>query len=189
MEIGKKLYVIEREDWRTWLTSNHSKESDIWLIYFRKSTGKPRIPYNDAVEEALCFGWIDSQIKGMDEERFAQRFSPRRPTSALSEINRERIRRLIKEKKMTAAGLAAVAHVFDPEKDKEKPFIIAPDILKALKKNNQAWTNFQQMPEGYKRVRIGFIESRRRHGDEIFHKSLRHFIDKTAKNQKFGMVK
>ncbi|MFA9455094.1 MAG: YdeI family protein, partial [Candidatus Aminicenantaceae bacterium] len=73
MEIGKTLYVTGREDWRDWLARNHASEEEVWLIYYRKSTGKPRIPYNDAVEEALCFGWIDSQQKGMDVERFAQR--------------------------------------------------------------------------------------------------------------------
>ncbi|MGB2906524.1 MAG: YdeI/OmpD-associated family protein [Candidatus Aminicenantaceae bacterium] len=189
MDIGKTLYVTDRKDWRDWLARNHMTESEIWLVYYRKLTGKPRIPYNDAVEEALCYGWIDSQQKGIDEERFAQRFSPRRPKSALSEMNRERIRRLIEGKKMTASGLEAVAHVFDAEKDREESFTIAPDILHELKMDNQAWANFQQLPEGYKKVRIGFIESRRRHGEEVFQKSLRHFIKMTAKNKSFGMLK
>jgi len=189
MEIGKTLYVIEREDWRSWLTENHTAEKEIWLIYYRKSTGKARIPYNDAVEEALCYGWIDSQQKGIDEERFAQRFSPRRPGSALSEMNKERIRMLIKEQKMTTAGLEAVAHAFDAAKDREEPFTIAPDILRELKKDRQAWENFLKFPEGYRKVRIGFIESRRRHGEEMFQKSLRHFIRMTAKNKRFGMLK
>jgi uncharacterized protein YdeI (YjbR/CyaY-like superfamily) len=189
MDIGKTLYVTDREAWRAWLSRNHTKEREIWLIYYRKSTGKPRIPYNDAVEEALCFGWIDSQQKGMDKERFAQRFSPRRPGSALSEMNRERIRRLMKRDRMTAAGWDAVAHAFGAEKDREEPFVVAPDILKELKKDRQAWDNFQRMPEGYKRVRIGFIESRRKHGKEMFRKSLQHFIRMTAKNKRFGMVR
>ena len=110
--MGKTLYVIDRSQWRKWLIKNHNKEKEIWLIYYRKASGKPRIPYNDAVEEALCYGWIDSTVKGMDEERFAQRFTPRRSTSVLSEMNRERIRRLIKGKKMTSFGLKAVSHVF-----------------------------------------------------------------------------
>jgi uncharacterized protein YdeI (YjbR/CyaY-like superfamily) len=188
MEIGKTLYVTDREEWRDWLAQHHASEGEVWLIYTRKSSGKPRIPYNDAVEEALCFGWIDSQVKGIDEERFAQRFSPRRPKSFLSEMNKERIRRLIKEQKMTKAGLDAVAHAFDAEKDREEPFTIARDILQEIKKDEQAWAHFQKMPEGYLRVRIGFIESRRKHSEEMFQKSLRHFIRMTAKNKKFGMV-
>jgi len=106
MKIGKTLYVTNRADWRKWLKKNHKKEPEIWLIYFRKSTGKPRIEYSDAVEEALCYGWIDSIEKRIDEERLAQRFTPRRPNSNWSESNKERMKKLIKNGKMTPAGLA-----------------------------------------------------------------------------------
>ena len=171
--------------WRRWLAKNHDKEKEVWLVYYRKSSGKKRISYNDAVEEALSFGWIDSQVKGIDDERLAQRFSPRRKNSVLSEANKARIRKLIKEKKMTPAGLKAVEHAFD---DDEK-FVVAKDILGPLKKNKKAWKNYQKLPEDYKRVRIGFIESRRRHGQEAFDKSLAHFIEMSSKNKKFGIWK
>lgn len=120
MDIGKTLYVDDRKQRRSWLARNHYKGREIWLAYYRKSSsGKPWIPYNDAVEEALCYGWIDSSsLKGIDDERFAQRFSPRRPPSALSEMNRERINRLIKEKKMTTTGLAAVSKFFGEDKER-----------------------------------------------------------------------
>jgi hypothetical protein len=104
-------------------------------------------------------------------------------------MNRERIRRLIEAKKMTAAGMEAVAHAFDAARDREEAFTLAPDILRELKRDAQAWDNFKNMPDGYLRVRIGFIESRRRHGEEAFQRSLRHFIKMTAKNKRFGMVK
>ena len=78
MQITKTLYVIERYEWRAWLAKHHDTEKDIWLIYYKKQSGEPRIPYNDAVEEALCFGWIDSTVKGIDENKYAQRFSPRK---------------------------------------------------------------------------------------------------------------
>jgi uncharacterized protein YdeI (YjbR/CyaY-like superfamily) len=100
MNLGKTLYITNRKDWHSWLQKNHNKEKEIWLIYYRKSSNKPRILYNSAVEEALCYGWIDSIIKNIDKEKFAQRFSPRKPKSILSEMNAERIRRLIKQKKM-----------------------------------------------------------------------------------------
>lgn len=189
MNLGKTLYAANRTDWRSWLVKNHAKEKEIWLIYYRKSSGKPGIPYNDAVEEALCYGWIDSILKRIDKEKFTQRFTPRKPKSNLSEMNKERIRRLIKKRRMTAAGLNAISGSFDKLKDKQEKLIIAQDILKAVKTNRQAWKNFQNFPEGYKRARIGFIESRRRHGNEIFQKSLQNFIKMTAKNKKFGMVK
>ena len=185
MELGKTLYVTDRREWRRWLSKNHCRENEIWLIYYRKASGKPRIPYNDAVEEALCFGWIDSIQKGIDSERFAQRSSPRKPKSSLSEANKERIRKLIEEKKMTPAGLAAVAGIFNPE-EKEA---ISADVLKALNADPAAWKNFWKFPESYRRMRIGYIESRRRHGKIMFQKSLRHFIKKTAENKRIGFIK
>ena len=185
MNIGQTLYVTNRRQWRSWLTKNHNKAKEIWLIYYRKSSNKPRIPYNDAVEEALCHGWIDGIVKRVDDERFAQRFTPRSPKSVLSEMNKERIRRLIKAKMMKPIGLKAVSHAFD---ESEK-FIIPKDILKALKENKKAWKNFQDFPEGYRRVRIGFIEGTRKHGKKVFQKSLQNFIRMTERNKKFGMVK
>jgi len=189
MKISKTLYIRNRKQWRSWLSKNYDNKNEIWLIYYRKSAGKPRIPYNDAVEEALCFGWIDSIIKHLDDERFVQRFSPRLPKSQLSEMNKERIRRLIRNKKMTKAGLNAIDGIFDHKKDKKHKFVIDLDILKAIKENKQAWKNFQKFSEGYKRVRIGYIKSQGRHGDALFEKSLRHFVKMTARNKKFGQIR
>ena len=187
MKLGKKLYVTNRNDWRSWLAKNYDKEKEIWLIYYRKSSGKPRIPYNDAVEEAICYGWIDSIIKRVDNGRFAQRFTPRRPKSPVSEMNKERIRRLIKKKKMTSAGLDAVSRFFN--KNKKEKLVIAQDILAALKADRQTWKNFQNFSEGYKRVRLGYIGHSKSRGNEIFQNRLNHFIKMTAKNKKFGMVR
>ena len=189
MKLGKTLHVTSKEDWRAWLARHHNTETEIWLVYYRKETGKPRISYNDAVEEALRYGWIDSIIRTLDKERFAQRFSVRRNASGLSQMNKERVRALMAQKKMTKAGLAAIAHVFDPAKDEAADFVIPPDVLKPLKENEQAWENFQKFPESYKRIRIAFIETRKRHGKEQFQKSLRHFIDMTAKGKRFGFVR
>jgi uncharacterized protein YdeI (YjbR/CyaY-like superfamily) len=88
MEIGRTLYITNRKAWRAWLAKNHAREKEIWLIYYKKHTGNPRIPYDDAVEEALCYGWIDSIIQRVDDERTAQRFSPRRPKSFLPKRTR-----------------------------------------------------------------------------------------------------
>lgn len=186
MIIGKTLYVTQRNKWRKWLSENFNKEAEIWLIYYKKETGKARIPYNDAVEEALCYGWIDSTVKKIDEESFAQRFSPRRKTSILSEMNRQRIEKLIAQKKMTKAGMYAIAHVFDSKKEE---LVISSDILKAIKANGQAWKNFQKLPENYVRIRILYIEDMRKQGKEMFEKSLNHFIKKTAKNKRYGFVR
>lgn len=96
MEIGKTLHVLERAAWREWLQQHYKTEPDIWLVYYKKSSGKPRLSYDDMVEEALCFGWIDSMEKGMDAERTALRFTPRRATTPYSPSNQERLRRLVK---------------------------------------------------------------------------------------------
>ena len=182
------LYVTTRKDWRAWLAKHHKTAPEIWLVYYRKVSGKPRISYDDAVREALCYGWIDSTVRKIDDERFAQRFSPRKPTSGLSQMNVERIRRLIAEKTMTEAGLAAIAHVYDPAKDGSDDFIVPPDILDAIKANPEAWANFQKLPETYKRIRIAYIDSRRRHGKDMFRRALAHFIAMTAKGKRIGFV-
>lgn len=187
MELGKILYVSHRRAWRAWLSRHHAEEKEIWLAYYRKSSGKPRIPYNDAVEEALCFGWIDSTVKKVDEERFAQRFSPRRPNSKLSQMNKERIRRLITEKRMTNAGMAAIAHAYDGESDHGKARV-SGDIMAAMRKNPAAYENFKKLPESYKRIRIAYIEGRRRQGKGAFQKSLANFIRMTAGGRRFGIV-
>ncbi|MBN2459624.1 YdeI/OmpD-associated family protein [Candidatus Woesearchaeota archaeon] len=186
MELGKTLYVNDRKQWRSWLSKNHDKEKEIWLIYYRKSSGQKRIPYNDAVEEALCYGWIDSIQKGIDEEKFAQRFSPRKPNSVLSQTNKERIHKLINQKKMTAKGLNAVKHVFDGS-PKNLKYILKPDILKLLKEDKTTWENFQKFPESYKRIRIEWIEGARTR-PELFKKRLEYFLKMTAKNKRYGMV-
>lgn len=187
MELGKTLYVRDRKAWRAWLSRNHSREREIWLIYYRKSSKKPRIPYNDAVEEALCFGWIDSTAKKVDGERFAQRFTPRKRTSRLSQMNRERIRRLMKEGRMTKAGLDAVSHAFHPEEDPSS-FEIPKRILNGIKKNPGAWAHFQALPEHYVRIRIAYIIGQGRHGRAAFRRSLDNFIKITAKGKRFGML-
>jgi len=108
MEIGETLYVTTREQFRAWLEKHHASKKEIWLINYKKATGRPSIPYVDAVEEAICFGWIDGLEKSMDAERYALRFSPRRPKSNWTETNKERARRMIAEGKMEKAGLAAL---------------------------------------------------------------------------------
>ena len=186
MTIGKTLYVQERKAWRAWLRKNHAKEKEIWLIYYKKRSGKPRIPYNDSVEEALCFGWIDSILKPIDHEKFAQRFSPRKPTSQLSPMNRERVLRLKKQKKMTAAGFAAISHAMH-HSEKRPKFKLPVDIEKALKKDPVTWANYRKLPPSYKRIRIGWIHLSR-HRPEVFRQRLEYFVKMTRKNKRFGMV-
>ncbi len=181
MQITKTLYVIERDEWRAWLAKHHDTEKDIWLIYYKKQSGEPRIPYNDAVEEALCFGWIDSIVKGIDENKYAQRFSPRKNGSNWSEMNKVRMRRLIEQGRMTPAGLSKF------EGDPRDSFETPSDIIEALKQDKKTWEIFEGFPESYKRIRIGFIEMARSRPD-IFQQRLRYFLKMTSQGKRFGMV-
>jgi uncharacterized protein YdeI (YjbR/CyaY-like superfamily) len=188
VKLGRTLYVTSRKDWRRWLARHHRSAPEIWLVFYRQASGKPRIPYNDAVEEALCYGWIDSIVKKMDDQRFAQRFSPRRPGSPLSETNRERIRRLQAVGKMTRAGLTAVGMLETPKRaPTPRVSVLAPDIRAALQADPVVWRNFRRFPASYCRIRIGWIEGARRRPEE-FRKRLRYLVEMTRKNKRFGMV-
>lgn len=188
MEITKTLHVTTKQEWRAWLKKNYNKEPVIWLVFYKKASGKPRLSYIDALNEALCFGWIDSTAKRIDDEKYCQKFTPRRKGSPLSQMNKERVRLLIAEKKMTQAGLDAIAHAFNAETDVPHDFIIPKDILNALKSNKDAWKNFQKFPEYYQRLRVAYI-GMRKDNPELYEKRLSHFIKMTAQNKMFGMLK
>src|SRR5947209_16262297 len=108
MDIGETLLVSSAQEWRMWLAQHHEEKKEIWLIYYKKTSGKTGISYEESVEEALCFGWIDGAIKGIDGDTYAGRFSPRRAKSPWSESNRVRVARLLRDGKMTEAGLAVL---------------------------------------------------------------------------------
>jgi uncharacterized protein YdeI (YjbR/CyaY-like superfamily) len=178
-EKRKLLHVISARDWRDWLQKHYKTEKEIWLVYYRKNTGKPRIAYNQAVEEALCFGWIDSRVMRVDEERFAQRFSVRNPKTPYSQANRERLRKLIDQGKVAKDVLTMIGDIG------EKKFVFPADILNAIKTNKEAWKNYRGLSDPYKRIRIGFIEGARNRPLE-FKKRLEYFIRMTEKNKRFG---
>ncbi|HZE58164.1 MAG TPA: YdeI/OmpD-associated family protein [Chthoniobacterales bacterium] len=182
MEIGQKLRVTTRKAWRAWLEKNHARKKEIWLVYATKKSGKARVPYSDAVEEALCFGWIDGVMKSIDENYFAQRFSPRRSAkSQLSETNKERVRRMIRAGLMTPAGMEKIQGRMSEE------FVLPPDIVAALKRDPQTWKNFQHFPKWYQRVRVGWLDMSRDNA-EVFQARLRYFLKMTAQNKRYGHV-
>lgn len=124
MDIGETLLVTSRQGWRDWLSQHHADRKEIWLIYYKKSSGKSGISYEESVEEALCFGWIDGAIKGIDEETYAGRFTPRRAKSPWSASNRARVARLLQEGRMTEAGLDVL-----PEDLRGRAFFYISKIL------------------------------------------------------------
>lgn len=179
MGITQTLYVTNRDAWRAWLEKNSNSEKEVWLIYYRKEAEKPRIPYNDAVEEALCFGWIDSVNKRLDEERNVQRFSPRRTKSEYSQTNKERLKRLIKQGKVIPAVQDSLVDI-----DLDK-FEYPPDIMRAIRENARAWENYQKYSGAYQRIRIAYIDNGRKRPGE-FEKRLKHFIQKTEQDKQYG---
>lgn len=174
--------AASRAQWREWLATNHATAKEIWLISVSEGSSSPNLSYLDAVEEALCFGWIDSIAKKAPDGRLAQRFSPRRPKSNWTELNKIRARRLIDAGLMTPAGFATLPDL-DPA-----AFRIAPDILAALQADDAVWRNFQAFPDDYKRIRIGYIEEMRRTPD-VFKTRLENFLNKTRANKQFGIVR
>ncbi|MCK4345034.1 MAG: YdeI/OmpD-associated family protein [Bacteroidales bacterium] len=191
VEITKTLYITTREKWRKWLEKNHNTEKEIWLVYYKKHTGKPRIPYDDAVEEALCFGWIDSIIKRIDEEKYTQKFSPRKQNSVWSDLNKKRVKKLIEEGKMTKAGFGTIKGLAldDLKKEEKRSFkkesIIPSYIKDALKSNIQAWDNFNKLAFSYKRNYVGWIDSAKR--EETRQRRLEEAIKLLEKNEKLGI--
>lgn len=177
MEITNTLYVTSREEWRAWLEQHYQNEKEIWLIYYRKESGKPRIPYNDAVEEALCFGWIDSTAKALDAQRFAQKFSPRRPKSPYSQPNKERLQRMIAQGKVLPEVREKLGDI--------ESFEWPEDIMQALQSNPAAWENFQRYSPSYQRIRVAFVDSARDRPGE-FEKRLQNLIRKSEQNKQFG---
>jgi len=179
MNVGKTLYVTDRQTWRTWLAENYDKEKEIWLVYPKKTSGKPRILYNDAVEEALCFGWIDSTAKRIDDDVYAQRFSPRNPKTPYSEANKVRLRKLVEEGMVIPSVKISIQDILNED------FVIPLDILSALKANKIVWENFQKFSLQYQRIRVAYIDGARNRPEE-FEKRLNNFIKLTEKNKQIG---
>ena len=183
--ITETVHCTERSQWRQWLQDNHTTAKEIWLVSYSpahaRATDKPRIPYIETVEEALCFGWIDGIAKKMDETRNAQRFTPRRPKGHWTELNKERVRRLIAAGLMTPAGLAVL-----PDMSLEA-FSIPLDIEAELRADPVVWANFERFSEVYRRIRISYIDEQRAKPDE-FRRRLNSFITKTRQNKIFGTL-
>jgi uncharacterized protein YdeI (YjbR/CyaY-like superfamily) len=159
MDITTTFKPIDRTEWRTWLAQNHKTLTEIWVLSDDRPE-QPSVAYLDAVEEALCFGWIDGIAKRYSNHELAQRFTPRKRRSNWTELNKARARRLIRLGLMTATGSATL-----PDLDAE--FIVAEDILAVLRAESVVWSNYQVFPDLYRRIRIGYIEEMRENPTEF----------------------
>jgi uncharacterized protein YdeI (YjbR/CyaY-like superfamily) len=168
------------------VTKNNFSEKGVWLVYYKKHTKKLSIPYNDAVEEAICFGWIDGQIKKIDDDRYMQRYTPRTAKSRWSVINIERAKKMIKQGLMTQEGL----RIFQiGTKNKEtvpssKNFSIPTDLKAALVKNKKAVNNFQNFAPSAKLAYVYWIDIAKT--NETRQKRIKKTVELITKNKKFG---
>lgn len=161
--------VTTRAAWRAWLAAHHATAKAVWLVFARAHTGKPGLPYAAAVEEALCFGWIDSIIRRIDDETYARKFTPRRPGSVWSATNKERVRRLIATGRMTAAGRAklsarALAPAAGPEPPRPRLSALEPPpyLVRALRKHPPAWATFLALAPSHRGAYIYWIADAKR---------------------------
>ena len=168
----KTFYASERKVWREYLADRFKTETEIWFVFPTKDSGEPSLSYNDAVEEALCFGWIDGRAGRLDEKHHIRRFTPRRKGSPYSQPNIERLIRLDAQGLIHHNVREGVLHVI------QKPFVFPQDILDSIRADKKAWENYQTFSDPYKRIRVAYIDAARKRPNE-FQKRLTNFIEKT----------
>jgi uncharacterized protein YdeI (YjbR/CyaY-like superfamily) len=192
----EQIYFDSRKSFRKWLEENYNKSLGIWMIFYKKHVNKDCITYNEALEEALCFGWIDSIIKKVDDDQYLRKFTPRTNVSKWSDINKKLALSLINENKMTEAGLRKIDiylktgkvdwEVKSPKNDNAKKEFHIPDfILKEFAKNEPALANFNNLALTYKRHYIQWITSAKR--EETIQSRLKESIELLKENRKLGL--
>ena len=162
----REIHPKTRAGWRSWLEKNHATSDGVWLVYYRTSTGRRRLSWEDAVREALCFGWIDSKVKQIDDERFKQIFTPRKPRSVWSKINKQHIAELTEADLMTGAGLRAVevaktngAWSFLEPID---ALVVPDDLASALRGSDRAREAYDALSDSDKRAMLYSVYSAKR---------------------------
>ena len=164
----KQLSLETRDQWRKWLARHHRREDGVWLVFHKKATGKPTLDYDAVVEEALCFGWIDSIIKKLDEDTYARKITPRKPNSRWSASNKKRVEKLIKQGRMTGMGLELVEYARESglwDKPAAPPKVslkMPPELAEALAKNKKAKAFFDSLAPSFRKQFIGWINMAKR---------------------------
>jgi len=171
MEMKLTFTPKDRADWRAWLAANHDKEQEVWVVYLK---GKRGISYEESIEEGLCFGWVDSIIQKIDEEKYARKFNPRRMDSQWSETNKRRVRRMMDSGLMTPAGLEKItfnvdAVNLDAPMPKRPQFEIPEKVSMALKTAG-AWDAFSKLSPSHQRAYTGWLMDAKK--DETFQRRL-----------------
>jgi len=183
---GKLLYVRDRAEWRAWLEKHHASEREVWLIYYKKHTGKQRIPYDDAVEEAICFGWIDSIVKTLDGDRYLQKFTPRVNTGRWSRINLERVKKVIREGRMTEAGRSKLPKDLTPPPERYSADSPLPDLFAAaLRAHPAAAENFGKLAPSHRRNFVLWVTDAKK--EETRQRRLAEMLRMLERNEKLEL--
>ena len=175
----KILYCRDRSEWRSWLSENFRTSEDVWFVFPTKDSDEMSVSYNDAVEEALCFGWIDSTTKRLDDTHQIRHFTPRRKGSTYSRPNIERLIQMDSEGKIHPDIRPSVLPLIEAE------YVFPQDILAEIKEDPEAWENYQNFTDSYKRIRVAYIDAARKRPEE-FRKRLDNFISMTRRNRIIG---
>lgn len=185
-----EFHFMSLHTWRNWLAANHLDDNGIWMVFYKKHTGKPTVSYEDAVQEALCWGWIDSLIKKLDDDRYARKFTPRQPSSKWSPSNINRVEKLIAAGRMQPAGMQRVqegkasgawAHPATAPQGLDMP----SEFAQALRKNPQAHAFFKTLAPTYQKHFIGWIATAKRM--ETRNKRITEAIAKLSRGEKLGL--
>jgi len=186
----KIMHFKSQSEFRQWLEANHSSESELWVGFYKKDSGKGGLTYTEALDEALCFGWIDGVRKRVDELSFTQRFTPRKPRSNWSLVNIRHVERLKKARRMMPAGLkafaareAAKSGVYSFE---NKPRRLSPALERRFKSDKAAWDFFQQQPPGYRRVANFWVMSAKR--EETQQRRLAQLMEDSSHGRRLGLL-
>ena len=180
------LDVRTRAAWHGWLEQHHRSATEIWLVFHKQHTGTPCIDYEDSIEEAPCFGWVDSLVRRLDDDRFARKFTPRKPGSAWSLINRRRYASLRKRGLLQEMGRANSPGAKVATPPPRRAWATVPRYMeRALKANGAAWRHFEQLAPSQRRKYIGWVDSAKR--EETKQRRLREAVGLLAKGQKLGL--
>lgn len=184
----KTLLVRTLEEWRAWLEKHHGSESEVWLIFHKQHTSVPSIDYKDALDEALCFGWIDSLVKRLDDRRFARKFTARRPDSRWSSVNRKRYGELKAGGRLKPAGIARspTNRGYDPPPARMPlPAKLPAYIAGALRKQPAALRHFEALPPSQRRRYVAWIETAKREETKL--RRLKEAIGLLARGKVLGL--
>lgn len=176
MKQKETFYTSDRNTWRRWLSENFETKSEIWFVFPTKDSGEAALSYNDAVEEALCFGWIDSTTGHLDRAHGIRRFTPRKDFSYYSRPNIERLIWLDKQGLIHPKVRPSVVQIIEAE------YVFPEDILDAIRADAAAWAQYQHFSDSYKRIRVAYIDAARKRPEE-FQKRLRSFLSKTREGK------